>query len=79
MRELTVSTDSRTSITPVLVCTTSSIELAVPLSVADTVINTSLECTTTMCYRSCGGIARIAVSIDRLVRKVAGSICRSEQ
>lgn len=79
VRELTIRTDSWTSVAPVLVCTTPSVELAVPLGVADPVINASLECTTTMCYRSCGEITWKTVSIDGFVGEVAGSMRRCKE
>lgn len=77
--ELTVRTNCGTPITPILIGATSSIKLAVPLCIANSVIHTGLECTTTMCHGTICCIARIPIGVDSLVWEIAQTMHQSEQ
>jgi len=68
--ELTICADRRTPFTPILVCAASSIELAVPLRVANTTFHAGFERATTVRHDAGGAVTLIAIGVGGAIRKV---------
>lgn len=77
--ELTICADRRTPFTLILVRAASSIELAVPLRVANTTFHAGFERATTVRHDAGSAVAGIAIGGGGAVRKVTLCLYKSKQ